>query len=185
MGEQLPKSKSSSKTWVVFELTYHGEKAAVTGELLSHLTSLFQVSPDQVFIPYILYTIDNQSTLLNVMEGYCFLEYVLDAKDYITRIQNSKFLRAVLHSRSGYQYVLHTVQDSEVTSLREKLHEMTLSVLSVGDTVCVISGLFEGMSGVVLEIFEREVCLYFKLRSFEAVRILPRQAISLFGGRDE
>ena len=67
------KDERDEKTWLVFELTYLCEKTAVSGELEKHILDLFGIKPEQVFIPYRVCVSDGRKTLMNVMEGYCFV----------------------------------------------------------------------------------------------------------------
>lgn len=180
------KDVRDEKTWLVFELTHLGEKTAVTGELEKHLKDLFGVKSGQVFIPYKLCICDGRKTLLNVMEGYCFVEYLLDSREYISATVDSPYLKTVLHSKVGYNYTLHTIPNSQLEGLRQKLNTMASSSLSVGDRVFVLKGAFEGIEGEIIEVTEDYACVHIKMRSLEAVRVLPKFALSpVSGGLNE
>ena len=168
------KDSRDEKTWVVFELTYLGEKTAVTGELEKHLKDLFEVKPEQVFIPYKTYLCDGRAVLLNVMEGYCFVEYTLNSHDYIRGARESSYLKGVLHSKSGYTYSLHTIPNSHVQELKEKLQEMAASSIVVGDRVIISKGVYEGLTGEVLSVDKDFACVVIRLRTLEAVRVFPK-----------
>jgi transcription antitermination factor NusG len=175
------KDVRDEKTWLVFELTHLGEKTAVTGELEKHLKDLFGAKSEQVFIPYKVCICDGRKTLLNVMEGYCFLEYLLDSRDYILGVRNSPYLKAVLHTKSSVSYSLHTIPDSHIRELHEKLSQMASSSLAVGDKVVILRGAFEGLDGVILSMEKDSACVHIRLRSLEAVRVLPKFFLSPFG----
>jgi transcription antitermination factor NusG len=166
------------KTWLVLELTHLGEKTAVTGELENHLKDLFGLSSGQVFIPYKICICDGKKTLLNVMEGYCFVEYALDSRDYIVGVRGSAYLKSILHSKIGYSYSLHTIPNSHIQELKEKLNEMASSSLNIGDRVVILRGIYEGVEGEILSLQEETACVVIRMRSLEAVRVLPKYALS-------
>ncbi len=172
------KDVRDEKTWLVFELTHFGEKTAVTGELEKHLKDLFGVRSEQIFIPYKLCFCDGKKTLLNVMEGYCFVEYQLDPREYISATKDSLYLKSVLHSKSGYNYTLHTIPNLQLEGLREKLNLVASNSIAVGDRVMVLKGTFEGLEGEVISLNEDTACVLIKLRSLEAVRVLPKFMLS-------
>ena len=174
-----------ARTWVTFELTRLGEKAAITGDLFKYLVGLFGASRDQVFIPYKVCVCDGKTTVFNALEGYCFVEYVLTAGDYINAITDSPFIRSVLHSRVGYVQTLHTLPDSRIEEIRQELNVMTASSVVPGDRVLISSGTYAGVTGEVLEVLEDSVCLHIKLRSFHAVKVLPKFAISASTGESD
>jgi len=176
------KDVRDEKTWLVFELTHLGEKSAVTGELEKHLKGLFGVKSGQVFIPYKVCMCDGKKTLLNVMEGYCFVEYLLDSREYLSASTDSPYLKSVLHSKVGYSYTLHTIPNAHLEGLREKLNAMASSTLAVGDRVMVIRGTFEGVEGEVIDLTEENASVFIRMRSLEAVRVLPKFALSPVSG---
>lgn len=175
------KDVRDEKTWLVFELTHLGEKTAVTGELEKHLKDLFGLKSGQVFIPYKIIVCDGRKTLLNVMEGYCFAEYLLDSREYVLGVRNSPYLKNVLHSKIGYSYSLHTIPNSHIQDLQEKLNQMASSTLAVGDRVVVLRGIFEGIEGEIISVTEDTACVFIRLRSLEAIRVLPKFALSPVG----
>lgn len=179
------KDVRDEKTWLVFELTHLGEKTAVTGELEKHLRDLFGLKSGQVFIPYKICVCDGRKTLLNVMEGYCFVEYLLDPREYVMGVRNSQYLKNVLHSKIGYSYSLHTIPNSHVQDLQEKLNQMASSTLAVGDRVVVLRGIYEGVEGEIISLAEETACVFIRLRSLEAVRVLPKFALSPAGEERE
>ncbi len=179
------KDVRDEKTWLVFELTYLGEKTAVTGELENHLKDLFGLKSDQVFIPYKICVCDGKKTLLNLMEGYCFVEYALDPRDYIIGVKNSAYLKNILHSKVGYSYSLHTIPNSHIEELKEKLNDMASSSLAVGDRVVVLRGIYEGVEGEVLSLQEETACIIIRMRSLQAVRVLPKYVLSPVGAESE
>ena len=183
--EGQPKDERDQKTWAVFELTYQGEKAAAEGELEKYLKTTFGATSSQIFVPYRSYICDGRKTLFNVMEGYCFVEYFLDTRDYLSSVFGSPFLKSVLHSRTGYQQILHTVPNSKIEELREKLRNMAVSTLSIGDQVIISKGIYEGISGEVLSLTDKEACVHIKLRSLEAIRNIPRFALTPIGEENE
>lgn len=180
-----PKDTRDQKTWCVLELTRLGEKAAVTGELEKHLKELFGLRSGQIFIPYKVCFCDSRETIFNVMEGYCFVEYLLDARAYISSAIDSPYLKNALYSKIGYEHIIHTIPNSRLEELRKKLNEMTSSSLSPGDKVLVLTGTFEGIEGEILEVTQEYACLHIKMRSFEAIRVFPKFALTPVGGETE
>lgn len=175
------KDVRDEKTWLVFELSHLGEKSAVTGELEKHLKDLFGLKSGQVFIPYKIVVCDGRKTLLNVMEGYCFAEYALDSRDYIVGVKGSPYLKNILHSKIGYSYSLHTIPNSHIQELKEKLNEMASSSLAVGDRVVILRGVYEGIEGEILSLQEETACIVIRMRSLQAVRVLPKYVLSPVG----
>lgn len=175
------KDVRDEKTWLVFELTHLGEKTAVTGELEAHLKVLFGATSEQILIPYKACICDGRKTLLNVMEGYCFLEYVLDSREYILGVRGSAYLKNVLHTKSSVSYSLHSIPDSHIRDLHEKLNQMASSSLAVGDKVVILKGSFEGLEGEILSMEKDSACVHIRLRSLEAVRVLPKFFLSPAG----
>lgn len=175
------KDERDEKTWLVFELTYLGEKTAVSGELEKHILDLFGIKPEQVFIPYRVCVSDGRKTLMNVMEGYCFVEYTLDSREYVLAVRDSPYLKSVMHSKSGYTFSLHTVPNKQLEELKAKLNQMASSSISEGDRVLILKGSYEGVEGVALLVDEDSVCVRISLRSLESIRVFPKFVLSPLG----
>lgn len=153
--------------WVALELSPHGERVASDGTLKKLLMSSCGIQDEEsLFVPYVSMRKNGEDIIVNVMEGYIFVDSSLGS-DVIGRIVRSYYVsRTVSFVRGGYG----TVPNSSVESLKSKLGSMVSSNLSEGQAVRVNGGPLCGVTGVLVSKGEDESCLRIKMRSIEAIR---------------
>jgi len=174
-----------SQTWVVYELTSSGERAASEGLLEEHLKSILKTPSLEVFVPYLSYCYEERMALFNVMEGYAFAEYSLDDRLYLAVVHESPYLKGVLHSKSGGSLVLHTVPDQKVCELRDSLAEMVAVEIQIGMEVEITRGICQGLTGSVVGLEEDVAHVLITLRTLRSIRTLPRLALLPVGDDHE
>ena len=125
------------------------------------------------FIPYVSFTHLNRSALLNVMEGYIFIEYALEDYRYLSLI-GTTYVKSVLHDGSGSGATLLTVPDEKVSDLRNRLSSMISAELRVGMLVSVTKGAFRGISGRIISFAGEYAQILIELRTLKAIRTVPR-----------
>ena len=162
------------RTWVVFELTSVGEKCAKEGTLETFLRSNFKSA--EVFIPYVSFTHLNRSALLNVMEGYFFVEYCLEDSRYTSLVGNA-YVKSVLHTGSERAITLLTVPELKVVELQDRLSSMIAAELQEGMLVKVDRGALKGLSGRILSFSGDYAQIIIELRTLKAIRTVPRFAL--------
>lgn len=165
------------RTWVVFELTSSGDKAASAGLLEAHLRLQFK-SDLEVFIPYISFTYGGRTTLFNVMEGYAFVESGYPERAYLEFAAESPFLKQVLHTTgSSFFPALMTVPHRKVLQLQDQLGNMIAVEIETGMDVVVRQGICTGLAGRVLGVDDNNAQVLFTMRTLKTIRSIPRQAL--------
>ena len=160
-----------SRTWVVFELSYAGEREAAQGTLLPHLERLFPEK--EAFVPYVSHSYNGKNVLFNVMEGYCFVESGLDDRDYTHVCVESPYFVKALGNRKGLQ----TLPDSMVEDLKVKLSHMMAAEVQVGLQVRVVNGMCSGLQGTVLHVDDGVAQVLVELRTLKTIRHVPCYAL--------
>ena len=149
------------------------------------MRDLFGLDEKQVFIPYLTFEYEGRVSVYNVMEGYCFVRYMLDDSRYLKPLESSPFLKTVLHSKRGRTVIFKTVLDRVVDGLRAQLSEMAVVDLEVGMKVEIVHGVCQGLEGTVVSMVGEDVGVHIKLRSLETVRVIPKLALLPAGEDDE
>jgi len=153
-------------------LSFAGEKLARSGELVAYLKSTFPQTVD-FFIPYATFTHLDKSSLINVMEGYFFIEYSLEDYKYLSLV-GTRYINNVLHDGQGRGATLLTVPDEKVSDLRSRLSSMIASELEVGMNVRVNRGPLQGICGVLLSFDGNYAQILIELRTLKAIRTVLR-----------
>lgn len=177
MGER---DKRDETTWVVFELTAAGERVASEGGLETYLRRVLSLGESHpVFIPYLSLTHGGRTTIFNVMEGYSFVAHSgLDERACLHAIQDSPYLRSVLHSKTGRSpAVLMTVPNSSVEDLKRQLSEMVAVEIEEGMEVEVVHGDYLGLTGTVLSLSADKAHVLIQMRTLRTIRTIPRFAL--------
>ena len=156
---------------MVFELTSVGEKCAKEGTLETFLASNFKSA--EVFIPYVSFTHLNRAALLNVMEGYFFVEYCLDDSRYTSLVGN-QYIKSILHTGSATAMTLLTVPELKVVELKDRLSSMIAAELQEGMLVRVDRGALKGLAGRILSFSGDYAQIIIELRTLKAIRTVPR-----------
>lgn len=173
MGER---DERDAPTWVVFELSGEGERAAANGILERHLREKLGAAVE-IFIPYLAYEYQGKVSMFNVMEGYVFVTSGLDERLYLALGWDSPFLKSALHTRRERSSVLMTVHNNAVEELRDKLGEMVAVEIAEGMMVSVCRGPCKGLTGKVISLSEKFAHVLIEMRTLRTIRSIPRYAL--------
>lgn len=160
------------RSWVVAELTSAGERLARSGDLEGYLNSIFK-GKAEYFIPYATFTHLNKSSLINVMEGYFFVDYVLEDFRYLSLI-GTRYVKNILHDGTGRGATLLTVRNEKVLELQTRLSSMIASELRVGMSVKVSKGALKGLAGDIVSFDGDYAQIMIELRTLKAIRTVLR-----------
>lgn len=168
--------RRDSTTWVVLELTRHGEKLVEENSLASELRRALEVDEEwPIFIPARLYEKKGRTVTVHLMEGYAFVASGLDEVRYY-RLEHTKLVSQVLsehRGRSGLR-VLSTIEDSRVAELRRQLNEEVASDIVPGMTVLVTDGIYSRLEGTVIDTEGDYAIVRFELRSLKTISKIPK-----------
>lgn len=155
-------------SWVIFELSPHGERVASNGllrDLLSRASGL--IGDDELFVPYLCVNTKNSKHVLNVIEGYVFVKSSVQ-EETLRKVENSPYIEGTISfAGSGYS----TVPNSSVEDLKDKLGEMVAYQLKEGQRVKVCGGPLSGVEGELLMKGNKKSQVLIRLRSLNAVRV--------------
>lgn len=155
-------------TWIVFELSPHGERMASNGtlrELIKKYAGI--VGDDDLFVPYLCVNTKYSKQTLNVIEGYIFVRSSVH-EDIIGSLENSPYTEGTISfSKSGYS----TIPNSSVEELKDRLGDMVACQLKVGTKVRVCGGPLCGIEGEILRKGTKSSQVLIVLRSLQAVRV--------------
>ncbi len=155
-------------SWVIFELSPHGERVASDGLLRDLIRGVSGLSgDDELFVPYLCVNTKNSKHILNVIEGYIFVRSSI-SEETLRAIENSPYIKGTI-SFAGRGY--STVPNSSVGSLKDKLGEMVSFQLTEGQPVRIGGGPLCGIGGTLLIKGQKSSQVLIKLRSLEAVRV--------------
>ena len=160
-------------TWVVLELSYHGERAAEEGSLAKSLRNFADLEDDHpIFVPYLTYTHQGRTTLLSVMEGYVFVAAGFDDMSR-HRLSHSPYINKILTRGSNSYAPCETVSQASVDDLRHRLRELVAVEIEEGMEVRVVDGALSGITGDVLGVVGGHATLLVQMRSIHAIQYLP------------
>ena len=160
-------------TWVVLELSHHGERAAEEGILEEVLRDHADLDHDHpVFIPYLTYTYQGKRTLLSVMEGYVFLASGFDDLSR-AQLSRSPYIKKILTRGTKPHAPCETVPQSSVDSLRHRLRELMAVEIQQGMSVSIVDGPLSGIKGNVVGVSGRHATVLVEMRSIRAIQYLP------------
>lgn len=168
--------RRDSTTWVVLELTRHGEKLVEESSLEVELRRALDVNEDwPVFVPARLYEKKGRTVTVHLMEGYAFVASGLEEVRYY-RLEQTKIVEQVLSERRGKSglRVLSTIPDSRVTELRRQLNEEVASDIIPGMTVLVTDGIYSRLEGTVIDTEGDYAIVRFELRSLKTISKVPK-----------
>ena len=167
--------KRDHKTWVILELTRQGEQRIADGSFERILRKAMSLEKSHgAFIPSITYKKAGRVATLHLMEGYAFVESGLPETSYY-HVEGHADIRSVMSSKSpSGMRILHTLSDTEIKSMREKLRLMVLGDVSCGSKVNISDGPYRGMDGEVLDLEEDYAILKIEMRSLAIVTKIPQ-----------
>jgi transcription antitermination factor NusG len=160
-------------TWVVLELSHHGERAAEEGILTDVLRDHANLDFDHpVFVPYLTYTHQEKRTLLSVMEGYVFIGSAFD-DDSRAHLTRSPYIKKILTRGTNLYAPCETVSQASVDNLRQRLRDLVAVEIQEGMEVRIVDGVLSGIKGAVLGVAEGHATLLVQMRSIHAIQYLP------------
>jgi transcription antitermination factor NusG len=160
-------------TWVVLELSYHGERTAEEGTLAKALRDFADLEHDHpVFVPYLTYTHQGKTTLLSVMEGYVFIAAGFDdmSRAALTR---SPYINKILTRGTNPHAPCETVSQVSVDNLRQRMRDLVAVEIEEGMEVRIVDGVLSGIRGAVVGVAEGHATLLVQMRSIHALQYLP------------
>lgn len=170
--------KRDEMTWATLELTKLGEQKAIEGRLEASLRTLLSVDPSfPVFVPYATYTKGGRTVSVRLIEGYAFVATGLSEVLYF-RLERSPLVARVFSSSLNGMRVLHTLPNSEVEVMRNRLVESLGADLEVGARVRITGGNYRDLEGVIVDLYEKRVAVQVVFRSLTVIVVVPRNLVS-------
>lgn len=170
--------KRDQQTWVTLELTKAGEKKAQDGTLAKQLLKELGAPDDfPIFIPYVIGG-NHGKSLSVLMEGYAFVGSGLPETKYF-RIEGGSLVQQVLSGRGPHgMRVLHTIQDTRVSEMRDQLRLLANADVELGMPVQVLTGFYTGLEGTVVDVFEDRAAVSFLFRSLHVIAVVKKEHIN-------
>ena len=167
--------KRDQKTWVILELTRQGEQKVADGIFECVLRKAMRLeSSHGVFIPSMTYRKAGRTVTLHLMEGYVFVESGLTETAYL-KMEGHQDVKRVMSSTSpSGMRIPHTLSDTEIVAMRDKLRTMVMGDVTPGSKVNISDGPYRGMDGHVLDLEEDYAILKIEMRSLAIVTKIPQ-----------
>lgn len=175
-ARELNHADRDDPTWVVVELSYAGEMKVEDGSLCRSIQRDLGVDEEhQVFIPATRYARKGRSTTLHLMEGYAFVESGLEEFRYFA-LEKTAYVNKIMSVNKGKYGLrgLSVIPDVRIRQMRQQLRELSASNIREGDYVQVLEGLYNTLSGAVLEIDGNYAMVFISLRSIRVITRLPK-----------
>ncbi len=163
-----------SRTWVVLELSRHGESKVEEGTLPGLLREALEVdSKFPVFIPAATYMSGNKRTTIHLMEGYAFVSTGLAETRYLA-LESTPYVRRVLTQKAPTgMRVLSVIPETSIQDLKFQLSKHVATDVAVGMRVSVSEGVFAHLEGEVLVVEDTTACVSFPMRSANIITAIP------------
>ena len=167
--------KRDQKTWVILELTRQDEQKVADGVFEGVLRKAMSLEVSHgVFIPSMTYKKAGRTVTLHLMEGYAFIESGLPDTKYL-KMEGHQDVRRVMSSTSpSGMKTPHTLSDSEIAKMRDKLRKMVMGDVTPGSMVNISDGPYRGMDGTVLDLDDDHAILKIEMRSLAIVTKIPQ-----------
>lgn len=167
-------------TWVVVELSSMGESKLEDGTIEGIIRKSIQLSKEyKIFIPKMVYTNNNNSISLYLLEGYIFIQSGLDEIRYF-ELEQTPYVNRVLSTRKkdGVR-VLGVVDNSVIEDMREKLSCLSINDLKEDDIVTVTDGFYRGIDMSIIEIVgDKAIVRSHGLKSLDVITTIPLNCLS-------
>lgn len=162
-------------TWVVLELSRHGEKLVEAGSFDVDLRRSLRVSEEwPVFVPSRSYERKGRRSTVHLLEGYAFVGSGLDEIHYF-KLEGGRLVAKVMcDTTSSGMRVLRTVSDAEISDMRRKLNEEVSTDITPGMTVLVTEGTYSRLEGTVVDVEGDYAVVRFELRSLKVITKVPK-----------
>jgi len=163
-------------TWVVVEINHLAEEKIYDERFLPIVRRALKVDEEyQIFTPWELVKNSRAIELVEVMEGYFFVQAGLAEHVYFN-LERLDFVEQVLCSpNSSSIRVVQVIDNNSVDELKHKLKKMLTCDLKVGERVFVSEGNLRNLEGEVLDILDEDQALiYFEFRSLKVATAMPK-----------
>ena len=138
-------------SWVVMQTSPKGEEEAKLGLLVKRLSSLSNISAQDIYVP-ILRSGSTKATFL--IEGYIFVKSGYPSNSYWD-LARSLYIEKMLSQYDSVSDMISqgTISDKDLKEMISEAYKLGGSY-KVGDSVGIIEGDFKGCSGVVQTIIQ-------------------------------
>ncbi len=162
------------KRWVSAELTNAGEAEANLSLVIKEVKRILPGA--EVFIPAHSHLVDGTWIKTPFLEGYLFVRGLKKETDYF-KLANTVFVKGILvvPGLHGGDNQISYVDDSVIKKYRKQLDSMSSKAFEKGKEVEVVSGLYRGLRGTVIESLPKDqVLIEIKLKSLTSLKEFPR-----------
>lgn len=161
------------KRWISAELTSVGEAEPNLALIEKGILRILQGV--EVFIPAHSHLVDGVWIKTPFLEGYIFLRGMKREADYF-KLANTLFVKSILvvpNPKGDNQ--LSFVDDSVIKKYRRQLDGMSEKSFERGKEVEIVSGLYKGLRGTVIDTLPKEqVLIEIRLKSLTSLKEFPR-----------
>lgn len=162
-----------TKQWVTVELTYYAQKRTPK-ELHQFLCE--HIDKDlEVFVPASSFERKGNSVNIWLMEGYAFIEAGEPSGFYFDLEQTPYVEKILTRDERSSRFLLY-IQDEEIESLKADLRKETVVDVEEGDIVEIDSGIYEGLTGEILVLYEEDEeaeIKFSELKSIDTIAKIP------------
>lgn len=167
-------------TWVAIEITHQGEVKIEDKSLEATLRRDLEVdSSFPIFIPALIYSKNKKNVIIRLMDGYVFVAsglpevayFGLERKPYVAKVMSTK-------GKHGMR-VLVVIDDDQIQSMRQQLHEQIAVKITVDDIVRITDGLYKSLEGLVIGTVGDQAIIEIKLRSLVTVTAIPKALLEV------
>lgn len=168
-------SPSDADRWVALELNFRaeGEDPDIVCQSIQNA-----LKGAEVFIPAVVTQVGDARVVHYLVDGYAFLRRAEHAISAIMRLENSRYVNAILtEATSGPgRRRLSTVTASEIDRMRSQIALEVDQGICIGDKVSITSGHYRNIEATVVEEIPEleQVQVYVRLRSKQSIVTLPR-----------
>lgn len=176
IAEEMFTDIERDRYWITVELSNIGEQKLAEGELQRILRMHLDSDDVPIFSPsakFIKKT-NQKSEIFHLIQGYIFVGSGLKLRKYLDLEETPYVSRIFYDTLSDGQIQLKLLPNSKIEGMREELSKMMLGAISVGDTVLINSGLYQGIEGQIIAISENDANVELKFRSMVIITKLPR-----------
>ncbi len=173
-------SSDDADRWVILELNSRAE--GEDPDLVSHSIQN-ALRGAEVFVPAVVTQVGDDRVVHYLVDGYAFLRRAEFQVSTILRLENSRYVNAVLtESTSGPgRRKLSTVPSSDIERMRGQISVEVDQGICIGDKVSIISGHYRNIEATVVEEIPEfdQVQVFVKLRSKQSIVTLPRSFLKV------
>lgn len=162
-----------SRSWVVLELSSRAD--GEDPDVICHAIQS-SLKGAEVFLPSVVTQVGDDRVVHCLVDGYAFVRRGVYPVNAVLRLENTRYVDAVLVDPSHGRKKLAVVQDADIDRMRQQITVESDQGICVGDTVTVISGNYRNIEATVVEDLAEldQVQVFIKLRSKQSIVTLPR-----------